>query len=51
MQYVSDFYMLLRARNTSDAATKIKGYSGEVAITTAGGAGSVTRIPNTVYGS
>jgi len=51
MQYVGDFYMLLRARNTSSATTKIKGYSGEVAVTSAGGAGSVTRIPNTVYGS
>jgi hypothetical protein len=51
MQYVGDFFAKVIARNTSDAATKIKGYTAEVAVTTSGGVAAVTRIPNTVYGS
>ena len=36
-------------RNTSDAATKIKGYTADVVIGTGGGSASATRIENTVY--
>lgn len=50
MQYVGDFFTRLVVRNTSGAATKIKGYTAEVPITTSGGVGSATRIENTVYG-
>lgn len=51
MQYVADFYALIRARNTSSAAIKIKGFTAETLIGTSGGSASVTRIENTVYGS
>jgi hypothetical protein len=51
MQYVGDFYVKLIVRNTSDATTKIKGYTVEVPVTTLGGTATVTRIPNVVYGS
>lgn len=51
MQLVSPFYARVRVRNTSDAAVKIKGYTSDVNITSAGGTASVTRIENTVYGS
>ena len=51
MQYVGDFFTKVIVRNTSDAATKIKGYTAEVGVTTLGGVAAVTRIPNTVYGS
>ena len=51
MQYVGDFYGLVRVRNTAAAATKIKGFTQEVSIGTGGGSASTTRIENTVYGS
>jgi len=51
MEYVADIFARVRARNTSDAATKIKGYTSDVTIGTGGGTAAVTRIENTVYGS
>lgn len=51
MQYVSTIYSRVFARNTSDAAIKIKGFTADATIGTSGGTASVTRIPNTVYGS
>ena len=51
MQFVSTIYSRVRVRNTSDAATKIKGYTADVTIGTGGGVASATRIENTVYGS
>jgi hypothetical protein len=51
MQYVADIYSRVIARNTSAAAIKIKGYTADTTIGTGGGSASVTRIPNTVYGS
>jgi hypothetical protein len=52
MQHVANFWARARARNTSDAATKIKGYtSPDFEIDTGGGTATVTRIENTVYGS
>jgi len=51
MQYISDIYSVVRVRNTSDAATKIKGFTAAVTIGTGGGTSSATRIENTVYGS
>lgn len=51
MQYIADIYGLVIARNTSDATIKIKSYVTPVTIGTGGGTASVTRIPNTVYGS
>ena len=50
MQYVADIYAQVRVRNTSDAATKIKGFTAAVTIGTGGGTSSATRIENTVYG-
>jgi len=49
MQYDADIFSRVRVRNTSDAATKIKGYTADVTIGTGGGTASATRIPNTVY--
>ena len=51
MQYLADIYSRVRVRNTSDAATKIKGYTSDVTIGTGGGTATATRIENTVYGS
>ena len=51
MQYIADIYAKVIARNTSDAAIKIKGFTAPVTIGTGGGSAAVTRIPNTVYGS
>jgi hypothetical protein len=52
MQHVSDFWARARVRNTSSAATKIKGYtSPDFEVTTGGGSATATRIENTVYGS
>lgn len=51
MQYISDIYSRVRVRNTSDATTKIKGFTADVTIGTGGGTSSATRIENTVYGS
>jgi hypothetical protein len=51
MQYVADIFARVRVRNTSDATIKIKGFTSDVSITTAGGTSSATRITNTVYGS
>jgi len=51
MVYVADIYSRVIVRNTADAAIKIKGYTADVTIGTTGGSASVTRIPNTVYGS
>ena len=51
MQYLANIYSRVRVRNTSDAATKIKGFTADVTIGTGGGTGSATRIENTVYGS
>ena len=44
-------YSRVRVRNTSEAATKIKGFTQDVTIGAGGGASSATRIENTVYGS
>lgn len=51
MQYVADIFSRVRVRNTSLAATKIKGFTSDVTIGTGGGSSSATRIENTVYGS
>jgi hypothetical protein len=51
MQYVAPIYAKVIARNTSDATIKIKGFTAQVLIGSGGGTASVTRIPNTVYGS
>jgi hypothetical protein len=51
MQYIADIEARVRVRNTSDATTKIKGFTADVTIGTGGGTSSATRIPNTVYGS
>lgn len=51
MQYIADIFTRVIVRNTADAAIKIKGYTSDVTIGTTGGSASVTRIPNTVYGS
>lgn len=51
MQYVADIFSRVVVRNTSTAATKIKGYTADVTIGTGGGVSSATRIGNTVYGS
>ncbi|MDX2342778.1 MAG: hypothetical protein QNL26_02915, partial [Acidimicrobiia bacterium] len=51
MQYLADIYGLVRVRNTSDAAVKIKGFTAAVTIGTGGGSASATRTVNTVYGS
>lgn len=51
MQYVSDFYVIVRVRNTSAATTKIKGFTAEAPVGTGGGSSTATRITNTVYGS
>jgi len=53
MQYnAADIYARVRVRNTSAAATKIKGYTSDVTITeAAGGSAAATRTENTVYGS
>jgi len=51
MQYVADIYSRVRVRNTSDATTKIKGFTADVLIGTGGGTVPATRIENTVYGS
>lgn len=51
MQYIAAIYSRVRVRNTSNAATKIKGYTADVTIGTGGGTASATRIENTVYGS
>jgi len=51
MQYISNIYTTVRVRNTSDAATKIKGFTAAVEIGTGGGTSSAARIENTVYGS
>jgi hypothetical protein len=51
MQYVAPIFAKVIARNTSDAAQKIKGFTAAVSIDGTGGNASVTRIPNTVYGS
>ena len=49
MQYVSDIEARVVVRNTSAAATKIKGYTADTTIGTGGGSASATRIENTVY--
>jgi hypothetical protein len=51
MQFVATIYAKVIARNTADAAIKIKGFTADVTIDANGGTSSVTRIPNTVYGS
>lgn len=51
MQYVADIFTRVRVRNTSDATTKIKGFTVDITIGTGGGSAITTRIPNTVYGS
>lgn len=51
MQYIATIYAVVRVRNTSDASTKIKGYTAAVTIGSGGGTASATRIENTVYGS
>jgi len=52
MQYnAADIFTRVVVRNTSAAATKIKGFTSDVTIGTGGGNASVTRIENTVYGS
>ena len=51
MQFVATIYSRIFARNTSDAAIKIKGFTADATIGSGGGTASVTRIPNTVYGS
>lgn len=49
MVYVADIDARVVVRNTSDAATKIKGYTADVVIGTGGGSAAATRIENTVY--
>ena len=49
MQFLANIFARVVVRNTSAAATKIKGFTAEVTITTAGGNASATRIENTVY--
>jgi len=49
MQYVADIEARVVVRNTSAAATKIKGYTADTTIGTGGGSASTTRITNTVY--
>jgi hypothetical protein len=51
MQFITTIYSRVRVRNTSDAFTKIKGYTADVTIGSGGGTASATRIENTVYGS
>jgi hypothetical protein len=49
MQYVADIQARVVVRNTSAAATKIKGYTADTVIGTGGGSAATTRITNTVY--